>query len=129
MASTRTCFSVLRKKPLPEICIVDVSRRKTDHPSLSALFYHSNSRLLIEVEEDNDRIYSSTHLSFLSLSLCCIIRPRNFSSLFPLSPFIPSTHPGRVYLTTQAISFFHHCQATSQPAKPERVCVCVCVCV
>lgn len=28
---------------------------------------------------------------------------------------------------TQAISFFLHCQATSQPAESERVCVCVCL--
>lgn len=86
-------FSVLREKPPSEICVVDESRRRkqTDHPSLSAWFYHSNSGLLIEVEEDNDRIYSSTHLSFLSLSifLCFIIHPHTF----PLSLSSLTLHP------------------------------------
>lgn len=54
---------------------------KTDHPSLSASFYHSDSGLLIEVEEDNDRIYSSTHS--LSLSLSSLWH-------YPSSHFLPS---------------------------------------
>lgn len=119
----KMCLSVLREKPPYEMCSADVNRRKTDHPSLSASFYHSNSRLLIEVEEDNDRIYFCR--SSLSLSVALSI----LSSLFPLCPFIPSTQPGRVYLMTQAISFFLYCQATSEPAEPERACASVFVCV
>ena len=114
-------LSVLSGKNLRLKCAwwMKAGGEKADHPSLSAPFYHGNSGLLIEVEEDNDHIYSSTHLYFRSLH----IQP-------PLSaPFIPSTQPGRVYLMTQAISFFP--LLPSQPAEPERVCVCVClrVCV
>lgn len=106
---------------------------KTDHPSLSASFYHSDSGLLIEVEEDNDRIYPSTHsLSLALFPLCGIIHPHTSSPLSPLS-IIPSTHqPGRVYLMTQAITFFLFFFSSLPPeprvsrAEPEHVCVRLC---
>lgn len=63
------------------------------------------------------------HILSLSLfPLCGIIHPHTSSPLFPLS-IIPSTHqPGRVYLMTQAISFFcffflSPARATSQPGR------------
>lgn len=73
--------------------IVDLDRRETDHPSLSASFYHSNSRLLIEVEEDNDRIYSSTRLSFIfTISSLSVALSSHSSFLTPL--FFPFySHP------------------------------------
>lgn len=105
--------SVLRGKPPSEICVVDESRRKnrTDHPSLSASFYHSNSGLLIEVEEDNDRIYSSTHLSFLSLSLSVSL------SILTLSPSL-TLHP--IHTARESLS---------DDPRYSFTCVCVCMCV
>lgn len=77
------------------------------------------------------------HTLYFSLSLfplCGIIHPHTSSPLFPLS-IIPSTHkPGRVYLMTQAISFFCCCcffssllpEPRVSRAEPEHVCVRLC---
>lgn len=72
------------------------------------------------------------HILSLSLfPLCGIIHPHTSSPLFPLS-IIPSTHqPGRVYLMTQAISFFvFFSSLLPEPrvsrAEPEHVCVRLC---
>lgn len=132
-------FSVLREKPPSEICVVDESRRRkqTDHPSLSAWFYHSNSGLLIEVEEDNDRIYSSTHLSFLSLSLYLSLFHYPSSHFPPLS-FLshPSSHPHSQgesiwwpRLLNSFFFFFFLCCQVSQPNLNMCVCPCFCVCM
>lgn len=61
---------------------------RTERPSLSTSFYHSNRRLLIEVEEDNDHIYSSPHLLFHSFSLSLSVSPPLSSSFPTLSPSI-----------------------------------------
>ena len=119
------CYNLEQKcmnvQPRYEISIVYVSRSKTHHSSLQASFDHCNSQLVIEVEEDNDCIYSSTHLFFLSAALSI----RTISFLSPPCPFIPSTQPGRVYLMTRALSCFLRSQVGQLNLN---VCVSVCVC-
>lgn len=64
-------------------------------------------RALIEVDEDNDGVYSSTRLP-----LCCIIHPH------PLPPHLIQT--ARLSLSDDPDCFLYR-QATSGPAQPEHV--------
>lgn len=99
-----------------QVCSEYEQEERTGRLSHAASFYHSHSWLLIEVEKDNDCIYSSTHLPFPSLALI----------YYPSSPSHPSSHPrsqGKSVWWPRLVVVVP--QFPSWPAKPERTCVCV----
>lgn len=109
------------------------------HPSLSASLYHSNKWPLIDVDEDNDLIYSLSTFYFQHLLFFCYLFFCFFLHYHKVHPFSPSSF-------LSAFSSCPHCQVDAIwrpqllvffPLQPSHesasrtwmhVCMCLCLC-